>query len=249
MNDMVIAQKLHDLTNTSSQIVGAVSALELEAAKAEDTLDRVSVTDDDSCGRAMELVRSITQVVNTADTSRKSFTNPIKGVADYIKALFDAPIDRLSDVSKQVKAKVDVYVVAENKRKRERAAQDAREAEERALAAAAAAEKAGDTAGADSILTQASAVITSPEVAKVKSTTVFGSTVYSKTNVIASITDKKLFLQWVLDEKNASFLDQVDIQKSLVNKIAAASVDKDKQTVTKAVPGLSITFSETGAIA
>ncbi len=249
MNDMVIAQKLHDLTNTASRIAGALVTLEFEATKAEETLDRVSVTDDDSCGRAMELVRSISGVTRTADETRKNFTNPIKAVADDIKALFDAPIERLTGVSRQVKTQVDSYVVMENKRKRAIAEQEAREAEERTLAAAAAAEQSGDTDGADTILAQAAEVIPSTQVAKVKTTTVFGSTVYSKVTVNAIISDKKKFLDWAIENLDALDFDKIDVPKSLVNKIVATRVDKDNKKVIKAVPGISVTFTEGGAIA
>lgn len=211
-------------------------------ANAKDQAERAVINTEETFGLAGDLVKSINANLKTIETTRKSITSPLDALKKQITGLFEIGDNALSEAKKILQTKQNVWLQAEDKRKREEARAAAQAAEEQALKLAQAQAALGDSKGADVVIEDAAkAVAKIEQSAKVSVQGSYGTTSSGTRVVTGSVTNATELLEKVLSAPDALLWaglrieDLVEFKQSGLNKLAKAIADRNLH-----IPGLSI---------
>jgi hypothetical protein len=226
------------IANISFRAVRVASLADQAMQQAE----RAEIKDQDSFNSGADLTKIIGTTLKESEADRKTFTAPLDEFKKYVTGLFQNSNAKLEKAKSTITMKMNRWAAEEQRKKQEAARAAAKEAEDRALAMAAAQASIGDDKGADQILDKASTVITKAAAeAKVTATGNFGAAAAARTTISGDVENPSAFLNWLLQPEHnlQDILAVVDFKKSGLNAIA-----KKAKAAGTTVPGLTIKVSE-----
>lgn len=228
----IIIGNITSLGDSIGTLPGYITRYAAEADQVEDVLRRVVISDGITLSNAGTLKKAINSTLKEIDAARRRFTDPLTDLAKTIKADFDVYGNRIGKQMIDLQAKMDAYVRIEQERLAKQAAKEAKEREEAALALAEKVQESGDVAGANKLLEQAQQITSAPLDTKVKTSAgVYGTTVFSQEVITGEISDTREFLGWASKNLNLQELEEIEVGKRLLNKLAKEG---------KPIPGLRV---------
>ena len=174
-----------DMTTATSEdtTVERCKALVEQAGRVPD------IKDDETNGRAGDLVKFLGAAAKKLDEVRDAKVRPLNEQVKEINASFKPLATALAEAKRAVQSKQAVFLTEKEAELRRLARESAAKAEADALEAAAAAEASGDTDAAALALEQAVAVPTPPTQVKVTTHGNYGSTTSFRSTWSAKVTD------------------------------------------------------------
>jgi hypothetical protein len=202
----------------------------IESNKALDQAERAVIKDNDTAGRAADLLKAIGSTISSQEAARKQHTAPLDAFKAKIMKFYGLATGNLEQAKEILKEKAGAFARAERDRLQAEADQRQRLAEEEAARLAAAQAALGDQEGADQILEEAAARPT--EVVKVSATGVYGASLGLRTTKKGSVNNNRLFIKFLagfMDSEPAygKFVDDLRFPQSALNDLARAVLDPD----------------------
>ena len=219
-------------------VVPAIVAAEIvrfvvDSCSALNQAERALVNDQESAGKAADLLKSITAAISAQEAARKIHTAPLDAFKAKLMKFYGVATANLEQARTLVKDKAITYARAEQERLEIEAADRARAAalETERLAQAQAA--LGDTDGAEQIREEAAA--RPSEVAKVSATGAYGATLGLRTQKRGTVTNNRAFLKFLVafmdsEPTYGKFVDDLRFPQSAMNDLARAVLDPDLET-------------------
>lgn len=217
------------------QVPSAVIAAEIvrfvsEANKALGQAERAVIDDNESAGKAADLMKAITSALSSQDAARKIHTAPLDKFKAKLMQFYGLATTNLENARQILKDKTLVFAKAERARLEAEAAAAAAAAAEEAQRLAAAQAALGDADGAQQILDEAAA--RPVEAAKVGITGAYGASLGLRTQKVGQVTDNRAFLKFLVAFMDAEpaygkFVDDLRFPQSALNDLARAVLDPD----------------------
>jgi len=145
-----------------------------------------TITDDETSGRAGDLVKLLTAAAKKLDEVRDGKVRPLNEEVRAINASFKGIAGQIADAKAAVGGKITAYLTEKQREIKRLADIAAKEAQEKALAEAAAREAEGDKVSAEQAL---EAAITAPVAVHVQSRGNYGSTTSLRSTWSAKVVD------------------------------------------------------------
>lgn len=186
---------------------------------------RAVVKDDNTFGKATDLLKIIGSTIRTQDEARKAHTAPLDGFKQKITKLYLVSLERLEEAKVLLKEKSTAYALEQRRIAEAAAAVENARIQAEAAAAARAQAALGDKAGAAQILEEAAEIQAAP--AKIQASGKFGATGGLRKVITGNVTNNRLFLEAVLTTNGAAFdtfINDLRFPASALNELAKCVV-------------------------
>jgi hypothetical protein len=187
----------------------------------------------DKFGLGGDLMRAITQNLRACEEARKSRTDKVNSLVDYITSLFKPGKTKLESAKAGLQKKLNEYERKEREKREAEAAEKKKVAEEAALALASTQQAMGDTDGAHQVLDQATKTIDKiDQGTKVVGHGAYGSTSSVRGRWVGSVKDPAAFVIELAKVAPDKILDYLEFKQSALNKLAKKQgEDKDAKPI------------------
>lgn len=185
--------------------------------------EKAAFSSPETFGLGGDLMKAINQNIKAAGEARKSRTDKINSVVDYITKLFAPGIEKLTKAKITLQGKLNAYAQLEEDKRKIAAAEEQKRVEAAALALAEAQQAMGDNAGADQVMDDAAKLSEKiVENTKVVGRGAFGSTSHQQGRWVGRVVNPSAFLKAMIEQNPDKILEYVEFKVSALNKLAAA---------------------------
>lgn len=190
--------------------------------------DKAAFIDAATFGLGGDLMKAINQNIKAAGEARKSRTDKINSVVDYITKLFAPGIAKLTTAKVTLQGKLNAYAQIEEDKRKAAAAEERKRVEAAALALAEAQQAMGDDAGADQVMDEAADLSAKiAENTKVVGHGAFGSSSHQQGRWVGRVTVPAQFLKALIEKNPDKVLDYIEFKTAALNKLAKELGDAD----------------------